>query len=1356
MPLLSGLFSRKHKASAHSKRDEPTDSIYSTPSELDSPHSSPTTSSYVNPPHPNSRSFLHPDSARETSPRNVYSPAMSSTPSSSNGGKLRLFGRKKPALPGSDATNNPSPEVGSKNFSTSPRPTQPSRTSTDTESVEVRRMRPPPSRSAIFAAYADPSSALSTRSLPNDPSSLSSAAVDLSPASQHSQKRPSLFPWTKQSSSSPTSSRFNDSTSNLARDLPVTQTSPDASHSFNLKSFRHVRPPSPTRSNASNVSLTPPVVPRPRGASVNSDSSQRISVAAFREAQARRSLAGSPSPSFRSPSPAPAIPGEETARPRPARSSPSIPDATKQRRRRSSMALAYTSNSDSSQSESGESEDEFVQPKSGTRQSAFDRPGRVDKGRAKSELGHGLNAEAYNRMNDRTRPSHATKSHVGHSFSPSPSSRDVPTPRSDEDKKLPEMPPRSQSSLSHYAVGVRQRSSVSTSALTPSAAAKRASILASSNTNLNNYPRPRDEEKTALRGQSRRPSEPMPSIAKPPVKNSTDSQTSRKNTQASSDSDSDDNAPLASLVGPRRPGSAMSSYSNLNSRSTGNVATRSHTQPPKPLIDINELTCPKRTFTSPLLEKNMIGFTEGPTLLSQGRPLVESPISQTASPWPSTSDDDLPITRTDPPHKFLTPQGTPAKEMEQYFSNSDVQSMQKRSSLDAEPSPGPSPEPKRDRITDRLTKVIQQNLSPNGAATVQHTSATSKPSLSRPTSPTSDVSNNSRTRSIAPVVPKDPKVSDVVSQPVPVEKSPANVPVKTDHSPPDEELAKLLGPAVKFISLNGESSEESSESESDEDDEDDAKEDKDASKDRIAPIPIKRRSPPPSFSVTSRPPLHRREDANSFVDSPSAKDPSSDYTRPRSTTLTDATSTKAFPPRKPSFGNPISPSPGAKLSSATSSSGSSNATSSNQSSRAKPEAFPNSVRQRSTTMLTGVPLSAQMSKPSHAPGKPFAVRRDSPASSTGDSSSGRAPLTPKDDSDFGAPDDKRKGHVKRRSVSFEDDMEDLKPPSRNHFKESARSGSEAGNTSNEEDREQKRRQRRRGEAKAAIELGKVINGRGPVVEDHDDLPVNQVMNMNPRMSTLSLNPMMGMANPMTMQMGYGVSPNPAGWGANMGQPMLSPAQFMIPPPADPNFLAAHQQAMMIAKQAYQYAVAQQAMAAAGDEWERGSAIGGYSGSVYGGSTSGTSMMNPYGMMGMMPGNSWPSSASVYGGGARSMYGASLSPQDAMISSSRSEFGGPSGRGGGGNWSSSRSSYGDSFRPSLDPYGRKGAKRPGGTQSRESGYFPPVPPIPASQMANGRSSPDQRGNPRMRTTSQPASPARATRKAPPPSSWKAGV
>lgn len=142
-------------------------------------------------------------------------------------------------------------------------------------------------------------------------------------------------------------------------------------------------------------------------------------------------------------------------------------------------------------------------------------------------------------------------------------------------------------------------------------------------------------------------------------------------------------------------------------------------------------------------------------------------------------------------------------------------------------------------------------------------------------------------------------------------------------------------------------------------------------------------------------------------------------------------------------------------------------------------------------MVTGVPLSAQMpagkkfgSSTTAVPDKPFnkpsnGGRRNSPASSTGGSSSGRAPITPRDGSDIGVP--RGDGNSKqqqpkkhRRSVSFEEDKEDLKPSNRKQFigatSSSARGSSDGGETSNEEDREVKRRERRRSEAKAAIEV----------------------------------------------------------------------------------------------------------------------------------------------------------------------------------------------------------------------------------------------------------------------------------------------
>ena len=246
------------------------------------------------------------------------------------------------------------------------------------------------------------------------------------------------------------------------------------------------------------------------------------------------------------------------------------------------------------------------------------------------------------------------------------------------------------------------------------------------------------------------------------------------------------------------------------------------------------------------------------------------------------------------------------------------------------------------------------------------------------------------------------------------------------------------------------------------------------------------------------------------------------------------------------------------------------------------------------------------------------------------------------------------------------------------------------------------------------------------------------MNMmrQPGVSGMPMNPWMGnMQMPMQMQ-----------------QPMLSPAQFMAPPPADPQFFAAHQQAMMIAKQAYQMAVAQQAMAAASDEWERGSAMGGYSGSVYGGGSVGPgSMIPPYGMMPMMPG--WGGSQSVYLNSSQSVYGSQLGVSGNMMSSARSDFGG--GVRTTGNWSSSRSSYGDSFGPSSDNYSRKTVQTPRrpGNGGRDPGYHSSATPSPSSSQTKLGSTP------RARTTSQPAPPSRGGamgRNAPPPSSWRAGM
>lgn len=119
------------------------------------------------------------------------------------------------------------------------------------------------------------------------------------------------------------------------------------------------------------------------------------------------------------------------------------------------------------------------------------------------------------------------------------------------------------------------------------------------------------------------------------------------------------------------------------------------------------------------------------------------------------------------------------------------------------------------------------------------------------------------------------------------------------------------------------------------------------------------------------------------------------------------------------------------------------------------------------------------------PRKPFAVRDSSPASSAGDSSSSRMPITPRDGSELGTGPTGRPaiGHRKRASVTFLDEVQGEregkekpsmgKRPGRGRGPSSvASSSSEDGDTARgrEREAEEKRKTRRRTEAKAAIEV----------------------------------------------------------------------------------------------------------------------------------------------------------------------------------------------------------------------------------------------------------------------------------------------
>ncbi|KAG6906381.1 hypothetical protein DXG01_014196 [Tephrocybe rancida] len=1339
MPSLAGLFGRKAKAAPKQRSETFTDSPLSSPSDYVSPDKSLPSS-------PNGRSTLHPDSAYSS----VY-PSLA-VPSSSTS-KLRLpFSRKKVSqqqrVHGS-ATSIVSTGTGhDSTFSSPPRPaylasSTPRSSISSVDGDSPRRLRPPPSKSAIFAAYNDPH--LSTRSLPNESPSLminTNTAKDVPPVPP---KKPGFFHWSK---SAPKPS--------LSLPSPTDT-------SFNLKAFRHVGPPSPnpvssptsptSRSPASNLSPTLGVaVPRPRGTSVASDSSQRISVAAFREAQARRSNANSPSPSLRAPSPSP---GTSYNRPNPTTN-----------KRTSGLAYADSDSDESDYSQEEEDQDATVRAR-----------GQIQKrpvGRAtKSEVGHG---------HGRAQSGNALMSqYPGHSKGEQ---------EREKEKERERENGRAHSSLGFNVGPVRPRASASASAITPSGAAKRASVLAAANANTGGnasapkrHSRAISDHGVPLSPSSAPSSTPQhstnhghtrqPALARPRL------------SSVSSSSSSDDDAPLATLVPPRRPGSALS---NLSSSSNPNTR-------PKPLVDIAELT---RGRPVPVHQKATDGaFTGGLLGQGQGQGLgVKTSVS--------------------PPRRFVSPPSSPTRASAAASSSVIVSAKEKETEKEKE----------KEGLGERLTRVVQMQTKTRSAEAASVLSGTTGSVYSTTSSNGGPFSAPVPVRSMT--APAPAPVATPVRMPVPranttfptttptttTKPTPRPTPVvqhKKELSPPEEDLATLLGAGVHLIHRTGDSdSEEEEEAEETESEESEGDSEVDSdfpAKEQakkgegeptktktIAPIPIKQRVAPAAFSVTSRPPLRG---ASSATPAPApAPVTSSDnvfsntkaHVRQRSSTLLPAASKGILStsPEKKEVGT--------------------RDRDRDREREREREQRPPTTRQRSSTLLPGsVSVSASSLSPipssSGSTGSSVAPRalnlnlnsvnagsggastnmntntntntvkmpsrpwRESPAgSSTGDSSSGRAPVTPRDGSDLGlgvggtrAVEDGASQwsggvsglglggrHIKRRSVSFEDDLGGGgsvgggRGVGKGKVGKVGKVEGEEGNRKDGRDGEERRKERRRSEAKAAIELGIVINGRGPVVDDDDDdddLPINQTLAnaSQGRMPMPGLNPMMGAWNM-----------------PNMPNPMMSPNMMSPAMGADPGYIAAHQQAMLFAKQAYQMAVAQQAMAAAGDEWERGSAYGGPgAGSVYGGAASvygggsvyggvgggggsvyggvGGGRGSVYGMpgmgmpgmggmgmpgmnVGMMPGmqpNGWSTGSAIFPAPARPMYGAG-----GPISGARSEYGGG---GGGGNWSSSKSSYGDYGASNRTSKMLGGG---GGGRQRESGYFPPMPPVPQQQQECG--------------------------------------
>ena len=409
---------------------------------------------------------------------------------------------------------------------------------------------PPPPKSSIFAMYNDrksnsapslPDQSNLHHSLPDTPRKSSDVRDEAHTAPPSTQQYPpnkksgKLFSWARERTKSKPS--------------PATVAAPSSSpagESFNLRAFRHVRsesPAPPVHHPDAHADLPPPPArPRPRGDSAASDSSQRISVAAFREAQARRSLANSPVPSFRPPSTGP-LRVENNSRKRASTvSTPTINERLPSSHRNSTVPqqLSIRSSQNSSvldTSESDESEDEDDEE--------VDSDGVPIRPSRKSTITR--------------RPGARSRSDVGHV---------VPNVQ-DERPDLPRWPKSDSVQLRQpdSMTAVRARASASTSALTPNAAARRASILAAANTPMASGKylascRPFIPNKIFLASEK-----PLPSRL---VKND--------NGSDSSNSDSED-MPLSALVAPRRPGSAAS-VSTAGSRPR---------MPAKPLIDIKSL-----------------------------------------------------------------------------------------------------------------------------------------------------------------------------------------------------------------------------------------------------------------------------------------------------------------------------------------------------------------------------------------------------------------------------------------------------------------------------------------------------------------------------------------------------------------------------------------------------------------------------------------------------------------------------------------------------------------------------------------------------------------------------------------------
>ena len=328
---------------------------------------------------------------------------------------------------------------------------------------------PPPSKSSIFGVYHSDrnSNSNSTHSFSNEHShlhfhtdTLSSSSLTVARSEAHSSTRTSplkhppkksgIFSWARQR----TKSKVSESPSTISSPRSVVSGSDYSS--FNLQAFQHI--PSGNASTERKESSPapdcplPPPRPRPRGGSTTSDSSQRISVAAFREAQARKSRANSPVPSFRPPSAADTLRLDSNSRKR-------------------ASTVSAVSGMDNSRPLRNSTAQSSVRPNSSALQSSSDSSEDEDDEDADSD-GEPTQKLDHERTITRRGPAACTQSEIGHS------SRQAP-PKSEFARQPWADPLKGNPSNAPYTP--RARASASTSALTPDAAAQRGSILASAN-----------------------------------------------------------------------------------------------------------------------------------------------------------------------------------------------------------------------------------------------------------------------------------------------------------------------------------------------------------------------------------------------------------------------------------------------------------------------------------------------------------------------------------------------------------------------------------------------------------------------------------------------------------------------------------------------------------------------------------------------------------------------------------------------------------------------------------------------------------------------------------------------------------